>query len=531
GVDPHSKKPTLKQEPFSQDGFLQRLARWVVVDDQSINVVEGAEFRDLLLFISTELEDTDIPHRTKLTQLIFERYNLEYNAIVKDLALGAFTLDNAFNNNTMLEHLELKLREVDIPFDRDGNRIRCFPHVVNIAVQAVLDAIPTCADSPLSFHRVGFPTHAIVFSADSEYADALRHDPMKLCRGLISSCRASGQRRLELRKVIEEGNRHGDFGAEGMRVLQLLTDSPTRWDSTYNMTDRAIESFILRPKQLELRQYILSEIEQAILQDIRQILSVPHATQQLLSAEKTPTLSVALPAYEVMIDTWKSFIDVFPELAPAIQAGLDKLNEYVQRSRKTKLYALAMVINPTIKFEWIEKHWSADEQAKAKEWLRNSVYMANTIRRSKSASAVSDVDSQPSISESLSGQHLQPTATSSKDVQVSNTRESDVIAVDSEIQKYIRDGVLEDDEDFSLLRFWQASARTYPILYNIALDVLPMQASAVPCERVFSSSKETCTPRRNQLSPVLLEALQMLKFIFKQERLNFTESWIATERE
>jgi len=55
------------------------------------------------------------------------------------------------------------------------------------------------------------------------------------------------------------------------------------------------------------------------------------------------------------------------------------------------------------------------------------------------------------------------------------------------------------------------------------MDVLPAQASAVPCERVFSSSKETCTLRRNRVSRVLLEALQVLKYSYRSDRLSFVE--------
>ena len=44
------------------------------------------------------------------------------------------------------------------------------------------------------------------------------------------------------------------------------------------------------------------------------------------------------------------------------------------------------------------------------------------------------------------------------------------------------------------------------------MDILPIQGSAVPCERVFSSAKETMSPRRNRVGPKLMEALQMLKF-------------------
>ncbi|KIJ16784.1 hypothetical protein PAXINDRAFT_74842, partial [Paxillus involutus ATCC 200175] len=55
----------------------------------------------------------------------------------------------------------------------------------------------------------------------------------------------------------------------------------------------------------------------------------------------------------------------------------------------------------------------------------------------------------------------------------------------------------------------------------VALDILPVQTSAVPCQRVFSSSAETCIKHRNNLSPGLLEVLQVLEYVYKHERLNF----------
>ncbi|THH26861.1 hypothetical protein EUX98_g7324 [Antrodiella citrinella] len=58
----------------------------------------------------------------------------------------------------------------------------------------------------------------------------------------------------------------------------------------------------------------------------------------------------------------------------------------------------------------------------------------------------------------------------------------------------------------------------YPTLYRIALDVLPAQASAVPCERIFSSSKATDAVRRGRLSPKLMESLQILKFLYRSQR-------------
>lgn len=63
------------------------------------------------------------------------------------------------------------------------------------------------------------------------------------------------------------------------------------------------------------------------------------------------------------------------------------------------------------------------------------------------------------------------------------------------------------------------------------MDYLPIQASSVPCERVFSSSAETDTTKRNRISHLLMEALQMLKFYLKKERLDFTSNWVTSEKQ
>lgn len=76
------------------------------------------------------------------------------------------------------------------------------------------------------------------------------------------------------------------------------------------------------------------------------------------------------------------------------------------------------------------------------------------------------------------------------------------------------------------------SKHQYPTLHKMAMDYLPIQASAVPCERAFSSGSETLTPRRNRIEPCMMEALQMLKFALKRGglSLNFTEDLITAEQ-
>lgn len=66
----------------------------------------------------------------------------------------------------------------------------------------------------------------------------------------------------------------------------------------------------------------------------------------------------------------------------------------------------------------------------------------------------------------------------------------------------------------------------------MALDCLSVQASAVPCERVFSSSAETDTNKHNNIHPTLMEALQMMKFSLKLQRnsvdVDFLGGWCTS---
>lgn len=114
--------------------------------------------------------------------------------------------------------------------------------------------------------------------------------------------------------------------------------------------------------------------------------------QEIVSAEKTPTLSLVLPLYEKLIALLTKLKIQLPKLEHAIAASVWKLEEYLEKSRQTKIYALAMgehpfflystanqfthslqVINPTIKFKWIEKHWSTAEYQCARKSVRDAV--------------------------------------------------------------------------------------------------------------------------------------------------------------
>ncbi|PCH39602.1 hypothetical protein WOLCODRAFT_86001 [Wolfiporia cocos MD-104 SS10] len=58
-----------------------------------------------------------------------------------------------------------------------------------------------------------------------------------------------------------------------------------------------------------------------------------------------------------------------------------------------------------------------------------------------------------------------------------------------------------------------------------------MQASAVPCERVFSSSNGTDTLHHHDLDTATMEMLQVLKYSLKEDCLSFTNNWMPNRKE
>ena len=104
------------------------------------------------------------------------------------------TLDNATNNDNFLQHLN---RDIDIDFNLSGH-IRCFAHVVNLGAQAALDVIS---------------------------------NDLSELRRLIKNIRSSPQ-------STERFNAFLKFCS--LSILKALLDTPTRWNSTLVMIERAL---------------------------------------------------------------------------------------------------------------------------------------------------------------------------------------------------------------------------------------------------------------------------------------------------
>ena len=70
------------------------------------------------------------------------------------------------------------------------------------------------------------------------------------------------------------------------------------------------------------------------------LLQVPHGFQQALSVEKTLTLSYAIPSFHAMRMYWTAQKETMPHVSIVIDAGLEKLAQYVASMSVVPAYFL-----------------------------------------------------------------------------------------------------------------------------------------------------------------------------------------------
>ncbi|CAE6517063.1 unnamed protein product [Rhizoctonia solani] len=492
----------------------------------------------------------------------------EYDILDK---IGTFTLDNASNNDTMMEDLERRMREAGHAFDKDGNRVRCFPHIINLAVNAIRDALGTTGDEYLQRQIASGHTPS---DSTMEYLQALRARPDLL----IKDGNDRGIWKIEDIQVIQVTNADGTIGEKEeevevvikLKVLNLILDVKTQWSSTQDMLFRfselypAICDYIRQNKEV-LGDYAFSHLEFEVLQRILAVFNIAHRAQALLSSEETPTLALALPVYEQLISEWDNAREEFPELAFAIKAGMIKIREYANRARSSPIYILAMFLNPCIKYTFFDgwddeekdyahrvvNHWmlkyaeDRDREAEAASAAQPSASQLSTRASNALVRGVGNIVSRRDGPSRRSGARgvtpprnltqdpsvatgapditpvrrrlpyiTQPNAMSPS--RLAATRRENAVKVEHDV--YVAAPLWRiEDLGKDLVKFWNLQ-NSSPILQAISHDVLPVQASSVSSERVFSSSKNTCTLSRNKLGADTVEILQILKYSLRNRR-------------
>jgi hypothetical protein len=272
--------------------------------------------------------------------------------------IGGITLDNASNNDSAMAELEDYFEECGLKYNAKQQQVRCVSHVIHLAVQALLDALP----NPDDFDICNIPNSAVKATfrqtrCDPKYAKALKSDLVGRTAEVVKQLWSSGQRREALKQAICYTH-HDRRIVPPLSILQLLRQVVTRWSSTFFMIDRflylspAVNGLLDGDNPASLtRKDSLDVDETNILDDVRDVLSYFHSAQEVLAGEKTPTLPFVLPLYEDLLGALRGLCVEYPNLIHALWASIQKLEKYLVECRHTHLYTLAMGKFSTVKLD------------------------------------------------------------------------------------------------------------------------------------------------------------------------------------
>ncbi|KIK19822.1 hypothetical protein PISMIDRAFT_106876, partial [Pisolithus microcarpus 441] len=102
---------------------------------------------------------------------------------------------------------------------------------------------------------------------------------------------------------------------------------------------------------------------------------IPHSAQQCMSGESFPLLSRVVPSFETFMAQWEQLSLNEPCFAPYIEIGLRHARSYYRCMGETNAYAIAMLVDPTIHFTWIELNWEEFEVHEVKRAVLNMLRM------------------------------------------------------------------------------------------------------------------------------------------------------------
>jgi hypothetical protein len=306
--------------------------------------------------------------------------------------IGYFTLDNAPNNDTALETIGERFN-----FHGRERRGRCFGHVVNLVVKAIL-----------------FGKDADAFEARLEHGDVLataehelwrKRGPVGKLHNLVVAIHRSDVLTTLLRSIQRlELDASEDPRVRARKPLNVVIDNETRWLSQLYMIRRALklrpylETLVLKHKQewekdntskrskrvrtsaimpaICRGENQLEDTDWAVLEAFGKILQSFEDAVKALEGdgiqrkrkqghfESYGNVWEVIVGYEFLLaelEKAKAMADQYPDsehFKVNINLGWKKLDEYYSKLDETPIYYTSLALHPAYRWGYFETVWS-----------------------------------------------------------------------------------------------------------------------------------------------------------------------------
>ncbi|KAM4067718.1 restless-like transposase [Hirsutella rhossiliensis] len=309
---------------FDKDHFQRLLLEWVVDANVSFRQPEHCRLRHIFEYLNPSVAD-GVPSKLVLGMPELKISHSGENIAAQILEIlesyeildkvGYITLDNAGNMDTATEEIAEALG-----FDPKKRRVRCFGHVLNLVVKALL---------------FGHKSDAFEAKINGEpVLDAVQHEIW----------RKKGPVTLEFRKKCRNGMRRAKEMPLCLREESLLSDND--W------------------KVIELMDRVLVDFEEALRMLEGDAQSRVRKGGRI---EAYGNMWDVASTYEFLMDRleeWKAVAEKFPDpehLKANINLGWDKLNDYYTKLDETPAYYASAILNPVSRGKrMVRKLWEEE---------------------------------------------------------------------------------------------------------------------------------------------------------------------------
>lgn len=530
---------------FDQNASKKELAIMFILDGLPFKFVEHEGFQR---FVNRIQPKFIIPSRDMLRQYCFELYVDERSKLEKyfsDISPRVCLTTDTWTSCQNLSYMCLTAHFVDADWKLQ-KKILNFCQIPSHSTEIIGKAVEECLTS-WGIHRVFSITmnnansndlgiQFLKMRLDSWNSLVLRGEllHMRCCAHIFSLIVREGLKDIDdsivrIRSAVHyirsSPTRLKQFKScielENIEYKSLIyLDVETRWNSTYMMLEAALKF---------QKAFGLLEIQDSkFVEELSKAKGLPTSddweyVRQFLPFLKLffdTTLKVSGSSYITSNDMVKhvygvhTMIDGFCEnedksLRQMAKKMKTKFNKYFGNVNNINLTLfIACILDPRHKWEYVK--WLINDVYKSKqsETLRDKVLKSlmslfeqyrtgicpQGSLRLKSTEMI-NVSKYPEVgADIMTAKYLSQTG-------------QYYLEEKSELDKYLEEGCERYSPNFDILNWWKVNASRYPILSNIARDILAMPVSTVASEAVFSTTGCVLDMFHSSLTPSMVEAL------------------------
>ena len=253
--------------------------------------------------------------------------------------VGYLMMDNASNMNTMIDKISDDLEdEFGVFYDPLPHRLRCFGHIINLAVMEFL-----IGKRPRTIDSYRGPS-------DEEVERWRKRGAIGKLHNIVVYITWTPQR-LQTFTALSEG-------------LRLRHDNDTRWNSWYKMVEWALRPKIRQAvtifcaQEPALQGDVLASSDWVTLAEIHKFLE-PFHDATIANEGMGDSICNVLPTMDYLLHHIEAakITTAIPHLATMMETAWAKLADYYELTEDSPVYSAATVLNPSLKWAYMEKTW------------------------------------------------------------------------------------------------------------------------------------------------------------------------------